>query len=192
MSEEAERLYEQALALEPEDRTAFLEEACRGDPRLHEELVSLLEQAEAADDFFDVLTDAVLSVPFSAGGGQDSPQSLNPELDVGHTIGQYRILSRIGSGGMGTVYRAHDTRLDREVALKFLTPHLSHPSEVEERLLVEARAAAALEHPNVCSIHEIGQTSDGVPFIAMALYEGETLKERLVRGSLPLEEAVAT
>jgi serine/threonine-protein kinase len=69
---------------------------------------------------------------------------------------------------------------------------LSHPSEVEERLLVEARAAAALEHPNVCSIHEIGQTSDGVPFIAMALYEGETLKERLVRGSLPLEEAVAT
>jgi TolB-like protein/Tfp pilus assembly protein PilF len=182
VSEEAERLCERARALEPEARTAFVEDACRGDPRLHEEVVVLLEEAKAAEEFFDLLSDAVFSPLLSP----------HPEFDVGHTIGQYRILSRIGSGGMGTVYRAHDTRLDREVALKFLTPHLSHPSEVEERLLVEARAAAALEHPNVCSIHEIGQTDDGRPFIAMVLYEGETLKERLAQGPLSLEETVAT
>ncbi len=92
---------------------------------------------------------------------------------------------------MGTVYRAHDTKLDREVALKFLPPHLSAQREARERLLVEARAAAALDHPNVCSIHEIGETTDGRPFIAMACYEGETLKERLGRGPLAPAEAVS-
>lgn len=194
MSEETERLYERARALEPEARTAFVEDAGLGEPRLREELVSLLEQTEAAEEFFDLLSDAVFSTPFpilgeereddmSDGVAPDlSPPSPHPEFDAGHTIGQYRILSRIGSGGMGTVYRAHDTRLGREVALKFLPPHPSTQLDAEERLLVEARAAAALEHPNVCSIHEIGQTDDGRPFIAMALYEGETLKERLGRG----------
>ncbi|HET8762739.1 MAG TPA: protein kinase, partial [Gemmatimonadales bacterium] len=87
-------------------------------------------------------------------------------------------------------YRAHDTRLGRVVALKFLPPYLSANPESRERFLVEARAAAALEHPNVCSIHEIGETTDGRPFIAMACYDGETLKERLRRGPLPPAEAL--
>jgi class 3 adenylate cyclase len=92
---------------------------------------------------------------------------------------------------MGVVYQAHDTRLDRDIALKFLPTHLSALPEARERLLVEARAAAALEHPNVCSIHEIGETSDGRLFIAMACYTGETLRERLGRGPVPPADALA-
>ena len=193
MSEEAERLFERALALDPEGRTAFAEDACRGDPQLHQELMSLLAQAEAGEEFFDLLTNAVFSASFSSGGRQHlPPQPPDPDLHVGEVIGQYRILSLIARGGMGTVYRAHDTRLARDVALKFLPAYLAAQPDAEERLLMEARAAAGLEHPNVCSIHQIGETDDGRLFIAMAYYEGETLKERLLRGPLSLEESVAT
>jgi TolB-like protein len=193
MSEEAERLFERALALEPEGRTAFAEDACRGDPQLHQELMSLLAQAEAGEEFFDLLTNAVFSASFSSGGRQHlPPQPPDPDLHVGEVIGEYRILSLIARGGMGTVYRAHDTRLARDVALKFLPAYLAAQPDAEERLLMEARAAAGLEHPNVCSIHQIGETEDGRLFIAMAYYEGETLKERLLRGPLSLEESVAT
>ena len=168
-----EELYERARTLNPEARAAFLAEACRGDPQLEAELAALLAHAEVAEAFFAWLVETMVS----------------PTL--GHPVGHYRLISSLGSGGMGMVYRAHDTRLDREVALKFLPPHLSAQPEARERLLVEARAAAALEHPNICSIHEIGETSDGRPFIAMACYEGETLKERLARGPVPPAEAVA-
>ncbi len=168
-----EELYERALELNPEARAAFLAEACRGDPQLEVDLASLVAHAEAAEAFFAGLAETVVSPT------------------QGHPVGHYRLIGALGSGGMGTVYRAYDTRLDREVALKFLPPHLSAQLEARERLLVEARAAAALEHPNICSIHEIGETSAGRPFIAMACYEGETLKERLARGSVPPAEAVA-
>ena len=155
--------------------------------------MSLLSQAAAAEQFFGHLTDAVFSASFSSGGGPGVPlPGAEAELATGEVIGQYRILSLLGSGGMGTVYRARDTRLDRDVALKFLPPWLGARPDAEERLLVEARAAAALQHPNVCSVHEIGETAGGRRFIAMAYYEGETLRERLRRGPLSLEESVAT
>ncbi len=201
MSEEAERLYERARALEPGTRGAFVEAACRGDPRLREELVSLLEQAEAAEEFFDLLGGAIFPIstpPEEQPDGTSYQVPTDPtwptpriELPIGTTIGRYRIVSLIGSGGMGVVYRAYDGSLNRDVALKFLPP-LSTRLDDESRLLGEARAAAALEHPNVCTVHEIGQTEDGRPFIAMALCEGETLKERLRQGPMPVEEAVAT
>lgn len=105
--------------------------------------------------------------------------------------GHYRIITLIGRGGMGSVYRAHDTRLNRDVALKFLPSYLGAEPEARERLLNEARAAASLDHGNVCSIHEIGETRDGRLFIAMPCYAGETLKERLKRGRLSVEESVA-
>ena len=168
-----EELYERARGLKPEARAEFLAEACRGDPGIEAELASLLAHAEAAEAFFAGLAEAVVSPT------------------QGHPVGHYRLIGALGSGGMGTVYRAHDTRLNREVALKFLPPHLSAQPEARERLLMEARAAAALEHPNICNIHEIGETADGRPFIAMACYEGETLKERLARGPVSPAEAVA-
>jgi serine/threonine-protein kinase len=107
-------------------------------------------------------------------------------------FGHYRIVSLIGSGGMGTLYRARDERLDREVALKFLPSDLSAERKPRERLLAEARAVAALNHPNVCAIHEIAETADGRMFFAMPLYDGITLKEKLRQGPLSIEEAVST
>jgi len=198
VKEEAERLYERARGLDPQSRVALVEEACHGDPRLREELLELLVEADAAEEFFQLLESAVLSTRFpldepNEAEDGDLARRLSPfplgELPEGTVLGHYRILSFIGSGGMGTVYRAYDTVLERHVALKFLPP-LSTRLDDEERLLKEARSAAALEHPNVCTIHEIGQTDDGRPFIAMALYEGETLKERLRRGPLSVRETV--
>ena len=93
----------------------------------------------------------------------------------GRRVGQYLVLELLGAGGMGLVYKAHDERLGRHVALKFLPPHLSTQPAAKQRFLVEARAAAALDHPNICTIHEIGETEDGQLFIAMPLYDGETL-----------------
>lgn len=185
MSDDAERLYDRARALPPEERAAFLDEACRDDPELRDELLSLLDQAEDAEAFFGLLDDALVAAILSAG---DGPPPVGPSLTPGRVVGPYRILERIGTGGMGTVYRARDTRLDRDVALKFL-PSSPADGRASERLLVEARAAAALEHHNVCTVHEIGETDDGRPFIAMAFYRGETLKERLRRGPVPAAEA---
>ncbi len=109
---------------------------------------------------------------------------------IGQTISHFRVLDKIGAGGMGVVYLAEDTRLDRNVALKFLPPHLSADEEARQRFVQEARAASALNHANICTIHDIGQTGDGQTFIAMAHYEGETLKQRLERGALPPDEAL--
>ena len=94
----------------------------------------------------------------------------------GRRVGQYLVVDFLGAGGMGLVYKARDERLGRHVALKFLPPHLSTQPAAKQRFLVEARAAAALDHPNVCTIHEIGETEDGQLFIAMPLYDGETLR----------------
>jgi TolB-like protein len=199
VNEEAERLYERARGLDPQSRAALVEDACRDDPQLRDELLALLVEADAAEEFFQLLESAVLSTRFpldepNEAEDGDLARRLSPfplgELPEGTVLGHYRILSFIGSGGMGTVYRAYDTVLERHVALKFLPP-LSTRLDDEERLLKEARSAAALEHPNVCTIHEIGQTDDGRPFIAMALYEGETLQERLRREPLSAHEAVA-
>jgi len=113
----------------------------------------------------------------------------NPEYRAGRTMGRYRIEQKLGGGGMSVVYRAHDTELDRTVALKFLPPHLVADETAAERFMIEARAAAALDHPNVCTVHEIGRDEEGRPFIAMAYYDGETLKQKLARGALPVGEA---
>jgi len=108
---------------------------------------------------------------------------------VGKTIAHYRILSLLGEGGMGVVYRAMDTKLQREVALKFLSSRMIGDAEDRERFLNEARAAASLDHPNICAVHEIGEV-DGLAYISMARLEGESLKDRLARGALDRDEAV--
>jgi serine/threonine protein kinase/dienelactone hydrolase len=110
---------------------------------------------------------------------------------IGATISHYHIIELLGAGGMGEVYKAEDTRLKRTVALKFLPLGLSTDPEAKERLVHEARAVSALDHPNICTIYEIDETADGRLFLAMAYYEGETLKQRIARGPLSIEEATS-
>ena len=113
-------------------------------------------------------------------------------LVPGTRIGAYEILGPLGAGGMGVVYRARDTRLDRTVALKFLPPELTRDPQAKERFLREARVAASLDHPNVCTIYEVGEAPDvdAAVFIAMAHYGGETLKQRIGRGPLDMPDAL--
>ena len=111
-------------------------------------------------------------------------------LAPGTTLGPYRIVSQLGQGGMGIVYQAHDPRLDRSVAIKLLPPDLTRDETAKQRFLQEAKAASALDHPNICTIYEINETDDGQLYLVMAHYEGETLKERIAKGPLPLNDAI--
>jgi tetratricopeptide (TPR) repeat protein len=110
---------------------------------------------------------------------------------IGKTISHYKILEKLGEGGMGVVYRAQDTKLDRMVALKFLPPELTRDSEAKTRLIHEAKAAAALSHPNICTVHEIDE-EEGQIFIATECIEGETLKEKIASGPMKVDEALST
>jgi len=109
---------------------------------------------------------------------------------IGQTISHYKILSKLGEGGMGVVYKAEDLKLKRCVALKFLPPELTRDAMAKERFVNEAQAASALDHPNICTIHEIDETNEGQTFIAMACYEGESLKTKIERGPLKLDETL--
>src|ERR1700747_3398736 len=111
--------------------------------------------------------------------------SLNKELEVNTTLSHYRIVSKIGAGGMGEVYLAQDTRLDRKVALKILPADLASSQDRMRRFTQEAKAAAALNHPNIATIHEIGE-SDGVNFIAMEFIDGVTLREKIHQKQIDL------
>src|ERR1700730_18398609 len=110
-------------------------------------------------------------------------------LAAGTRFGPYEILSAIGAGGMGEVYRARDTRLDRIVAIKVLPTHLADRSDLRERFEREARTIASLNHPHICTLFDIGQ-QDGIDYLVMEYLEGETLAHRLLKGSLPLEQVL--
>src|ERR1700737_5117718 len=107
----------------------------------------------------------------------------------GRRLGPYEILSAIGAGGMGEVYKARDTRLDRIVAIKVLPTHLSDRADLRERFEREARTIASLNHPHICVLHDIGQ-QDGIDYLVMEYLEGETLSQRLLKGSLPPEQVL--
>lgn len=208
-----ESLFEAALARPVEDRLQFLERECP-DLVLRSELESLLAEADPAERVFDAMAASIEALTDQLGrsystdaeegaawgdaeqgaGQAEAPQGPGvqsaPDRLIGKRVGHYRIEERLGSGGMGVVYRARDTLLEREVALKFLPPHLGLDPDAKERFRIEAKAAAALYHPSICTVYEIGEAEDGRLFIAMACYEGETLQERISRGPLPVTDAV--
>jgi hypothetical protein len=153
----------QRLDREPAARERFLDAACAGDDDLRREVDSLLAAHERSGAL-DRLAPEVASITAELRGAA--------AMLAGRTIGPYQVLEPVGDGGMGVIYKALDTRLGRTVALKFLKPRLDGDRSAAERFRLEARAAGALEHPNICTIHDIGETDDGRLYLAMPLYDG--------------------
>ena len=175
-----EELYHAALARQPDERVAFLEQACHEDEMLRREVESLLGYDDRAANFIEAKPDDLAAALLAA--------RHKPSL-IGRTLNHYRIISLLGVGGMGEVYLAEDIRLARRVALKLLPDHLIRDEQRVKRFMREARAASALNHPNVVTLHDIGQADDR-HFIATEFVEGETLRQRLARRRVSLEEAL--
>ena len=186
-----EKLYHSVLDREPAQRDGFLQEACAGDKALHEEVQSLLShEGEARNLFKAPALQAIAQEMAKDSADSTVVAESKASSKIGQTVSHYRILEKLGEGGMGVVYKAQDVRLERLVALKFLLPHLRPDEEEKVRFIREAKAASALDHPNIGTIHEIADTDDGQMFIVMAYYEGETLKQKIERGPLPIKEAL--
>lgn len=164
-------IFDEVVDLAPGEREEAIERLCADDPSLGSQVRSLISAHEDADEVLGRFEDRPL-VPRVAG----------PTSRSGTRVGPYEIEEELGRGGMGVVYRARDVRLDRSVVLKFLSPELSTDEIAKERFVQEARAASSLDHPHICTVHEIGETEEGQVYIVMSYYEGRTLEERIVDG----------
>lgn len=192
-----ESLIQQAVDLPPHERVGFLQTLDQQSPDLRAQLESLLEVHGELAPYLQEST-SVFGHTASASQARESTEygytSQNPGADpyrlIGMKIHEFQVLDLVGIGGMGVVYRAQDTRLPRHVALKLLPPEWAQDKQAALRLLREAQAASSVDHPNVCTIYKTGETEDGRFFIAMACYEGETLKSMLDRGPIGEREAL--
>jgi len=181
-----EQLVQEALELADEQRGEFLERRCAGDKHLRAEVESLLAFEKDAQSFMEVsaLQVAAQALAKADSPVQKAPEKGNQEVLEGKTIAHYRVASKLGSGGMGVVYKAEDTRLHRFVALKFLPDNVSADAQVLARFQREAQAVSALNHPNICTLYDIGE-ADGRAYIALEYLEGTVLNQ-LIAGR-PME-----
>lgn len=183
-----EAIFQQAADADRNQRDALLERACAGDNSLRAEVESLLAEHEKSRSFMEA--------PVIAGTNLNDPDATKQKARVravpgseDEIIGHYRVLERIGAGGMGVVYKARDMRLDRQAVLKLLSVELSADPLALERFQREAKAASALNHPNICTIYEFGEHNRH-PFIAMEYLEGRTLRELTFGRALELERLI--
>jgi len=181
-----ETLYHSASELSGDQRNSFLRRACGDDHKLFQEVESLLSHGSTPQTFLDTPAITVLAKAIAA----DEHQSSAPLLE-GKTISHYRVLHAIGQGGMGVLYEAEDLKLRRHVALKLLPQFLARDPQARARFVREAQAASALNHPNICTVYEVGE-GRGLHFIAIELLEGETLKERIARGPINVSDILRT
>jgi serine/threonine protein kinase/Flp pilus assembly protein TadD len=181
-----EQLYHAALERDTTQRAQFIAEACGGDAELRSELESLLAQDLTASNLLDnPAWQGAGSLLVNASG--TAPEQQQPTLPAGTIISRYETLEQLGAGGMGVVYKAKDLRLHRMVALKFLTEPQNKQPEALKRFEREARAASALNHPNICTVYDIGEYQNH-PFLVLELLEGQTLQSRIQRGPLNIDE----
>src|SRR5215510_14858851 len=171
--QQLDNLLEQALEREPGQRHAFLVEVCGKDSELREEVESLLVAHERGH--------GLSSAPL--------PAIPKTDLEIGKTLGHYQILSRIGEGGMGIVYKARDAHLDRFVAIKVLPSELVADPDRKRRFVQEAKAASALNHPNIITIHDIAN-DNGTDFIVMEYVQGKMLGQLIPRRGMKLNDAL--
>ncbi len=182
-----EQLYEEALTLDPIQRDAFLGRACRDDEALRVEIQELLECHEQNRDFME--TPAAHELAREEASRLESSQGFR--LSRNAHLGPYEILKPLGAGGIGEIYSALDTRLGRVVALKILSADIIGKGGSRDRLEQEARAVSSLNHPNICTLHDIGREND-IDYLVMEYVEGHTLAERLKQGRLPYAEMLRT
>jgi eukaryotic-like serine/threonine-protein kinase len=198
-----EQLYHAAMEQEDDQRAAFLEHSCAGDQGLRAEVDSLIVYGRQTGQIIDKpaveVVVAAMAEDFCAQGGNNSDKMIGARtaqngigektLTSGTKLGDYEVKSLLGSGGMGEVYRARDSRLGRDVAIKVLPSFLSADSDRLRRFEQEARAAAVLNHPNILAVFQMG-TYEGAPYLVSELLEGETLRDQIKHGRLSVRKAI--
>jgi serine/threonine protein kinase len=177
-------LYHSALKLAPDERTVFLQNKCQEDEDLLKEVESLLSCVASAAGFIE---SPAFEIAAKLIAKDKSDEGVAGLTSIGDVSPRFRLLEKVGSGGMGVVYRADDTKLRRSVALKFLPWHFSRDPQALERFQREAYAASSLNHPNICTVYDVDEYN-GQPFISMEFLEGQTLEDRIGERPLPLLE----
>ena len=182
--QKVEQIYHAALERQGDQRATFLNEACGGDESLRREVESLLAQEGATGSFLKV---PALEVAARGMANEQAGSEADGGGMVGKTISRYQVLAKLGAGGMGEVYRAHDERLQRDVALKVLPAHILADETARKRFRKEALALSKLNHPNIATVYDF-DTQDGVDFLVMEYVAGATLTKRITDGALPEKE----